>query len=286
MAPIFISYARKDVEAANRLRGTLAKAGYEAWIDQEIPGGDLWKKRIVEAIEVAQAFLVLLSPNSVGSDNVRKELDMADSRKKLIFPLVIAPMKIPHEMEYSLAGLQRIDFVTDPGAGDRQLLSALKSLHAIEQQNTEWAMGETKERRKKLNAILTDPSRSIREKIDDFGIAFQEPTRQAWQKKRDNVSARQNAIVAEQDLLRKKKETLLRELVTASSDEIRKLIYEKVGDISRQQESLLLESSALRDEELALIDESQTQRDKMSEGARKMLEESNKLVERFWKKDD
>jgi hypothetical protein len=57
---------------------------------------------------------------------------MADSRKKLIFPLVIAPMEIPPEMEYSLSGLQQIDFVTDPDAGDRQLLSALKSLHAIE----------------------------------------------------------------------------------------------------------------------------------------------------------
>jgi len=85
----------------------------------------------VQAIEKAQAFLVLLSPNSVASDNVRKELDLADSRKKLIFPLVIARMTIPHEMEYSLAGLQLIDFVSSPESGNSQTLSALKSLHAI-----------------------------------------------------------------------------------------------------------------------------------------------------------
>ena len=77
------------------------------------PGGELWKKRIVQAIEQARAFLILLSPNSVVSDDVRKELDIAENRKKLILPLVIAPMKIPPEMEYSLAGLQRIDFAAD-----------------------------------------------------------------------------------------------------------------------------------------------------------------------------
>lgn len=72
MAHIFISYARKDAEAANRLVGTLANAGYQAWIDREITGGDLWKRRIVEAIDGADAFLVLLSPHSVASDNVQR----------------------------------------------------------------------------------------------------------------------------------------------------------------------------------------------------------------------
>src|SRR6516165_4326441 len=100
MAHIFISYARKDAQAANRLVGTLAKAGYEAWIDREIPGGELWKKRIVDAIEQAKGFLILLSPNS-------------------------------------LAGLQRVDLAADPSAGDRQLLSAIQSLRAIEQ-NVAW----------------------------------------------------------------------------------------------------------------------------------------------------
>ena len=126
MAHIFISYARKDAKAANRLVGTLGKAGYDAWIDREIPGGELWRKRIVQEIEQAKAFLILLSPNSVASDDVRKELDIAENRKKLILPLVIAPMRIPPEMEYSLAGLQRIDFAADPIAGDQQLLSAIQ----------------------------------------------------------------------------------------------------------------------------------------------------------------
>ena len=53
MAHIFVSYARKDVGAADRLVGTLREAGYEAWIDRQIPGGELSKKQIVQAIEKA-----------------------------------------------------------------------------------------------------------------------------------------------------------------------------------------------------------------------------------------
>jgi hypothetical protein len=196
MAHIFISYARKDVHAANRLVGTLAEAGYEAWIDCEIPGGELWKKRIVEAIEQAKAFLILLSPNSVASRDVRKELDIAENRKKLILPLVIAPMKIPPEMEYSLAGLQWIDFAADLSAGDRQLLSAIQSLRAIEQ-NVAWVPWmETKEGREKLNAVLFDRSRSLQERVSEFQLA-QRAHSEVWLKKMTDLDRKRAAILCE-----------------------------------------------------------------------------------------
>ena len=285
MAHIFISYSRKDFEAADRLRATLAKAGYEAWIDREIPGGDLWKKRIAEAIEAARAFMVLLSPNAVASDNVRKELDMADSRKKLILPLVIAPTKIPHEMEYSLAGLQWIDVSTTSDGGERKLLSELKSL--IEQDETSWSMTDTKEGRKRLSAILADPSRSIREKIEDFRVLAGEPTEahKAWQARMDNLEDRKSANAAEKHHLFEKLQTLLNERNATLSAEILKLISEKETEVHRRLDALSSESRAQTEELMALLDEAGRERDKMMERSRKMLEESDKLIEKIWKKD-
>jgi hypothetical protein len=277
MAHIFVSYARKDAQAANRLVGTLAKAGYEAWIDREIPGGELWKKRIVEAIEQSKAFLILLSPNSVASHDVRKELDIAENRKKLILPLVISPMKIPPEMEYSLAGLQRIDFAADPSAGDRQLLSAIQSLRAIEQNVARVPWMETKEGRETLTAILSDTSRSIQERVSDYVGRCQlasSADSEAWLKRMTDLDRRHAAMSAEREDLEKKKANLKHELGATSSGEIRELISEKITDINRRLASLESESIALRDEERSLIA-------KPSDYYSKLLERSNKSLEKY-----
>jgi hypothetical protein len=289
MAHIFISYARKDAEAANRMVGTLANAGYEAWIDREIPGGELWKKRIVEAIDKSHAFLILLSPNSVASENVRKELDIAELRKKLIFPLVIAPMKVPAEMEYSLVGLQRIDFVTDPNSGERNLLSAMRRLRALDEQNVDWTPWmDTEEGRKTLNAILTDPSRSIKDKINDHMMAADRPSDGAiaWQKKMADADGRHAATSAELENLREQELTLLQEVRSTSSPEIKKLIMEELDDIQERIGSLMSEREALRQEEMSLVEEGSRERDKIMERSRKMLEETNKLIERVWGKKE
>jgi TIR domain len=274
MAHIFISYARKDAEAANRLVTTLAKAGYEAWIDREISGGELWKKRIVEAIEQAKAFLILLSPNSVASDNVRKELDIAENRKKLILPLVIAAMKIPPEMEYSLAGLQRIDFAADPSAGDRQLLSAIQSLRAIEQ-NVAWVPWmKTKEGLETLNAILSDTSRSVQERVSDYLSKCELASRadsETWLKRLTDLDRRHAAIAAERENLEKKKVTLMHELGATSSGEMRELISEKITDINRRLGSLESQSIALSDEERSLYKTEASDYDKLLERGNKIL---------------
>jgi len=281
MAHIFISYARKDAQAANRLVGTLVKAGYDAWIDREIPGGELWRKRIVQEIEQAKAFLILLSPNSVASDDVRKELDIAENRKKLILPLVIAPMKIPPEMEYSLAGLQRVDLAADPSAGDRQLLSAIQSLRAIEQ-NVAWVPWmESKEGRETLNAILSDTSRSAQERVSDYVSKCELASRadsETWLKRLTDLDRRHATIAREREDLEKEKATLMVEMGATSSGEIRELISEKITDINRRLASLESESIALSDEERSLYKTEASVYDKLLESGNKILERYDRLL--------
>ena len=80
---IFISYSRHDSDFVNRLVADLEGRDFSVWIDRSaIQGGDSWRKSIVDAISACDVFLIVISPNSVGSRNVTKEISMADERGK------------------------------------------------------------------------------------------------------------------------------------------------------------------------------------------------------------
>jgi hypothetical protein len=112
VAQIFLSYARKDARIVDQLIARLGTAGYEVWVDRTgIPGGEQWRRQIVRAIESSEAFLIVLSPHSVISDNVRKELDLAEGAQKRVLPVIVQPVDIPAEMKYQLVGFYEGEFV-------------------------------------------------------------------------------------------------------------------------------------------------------------------------------
>src|ERR1035437_1449738 len=108
MSDIFISYSSKDREQAEQLTELLASAGLSVWIDQSgIDVATSWSGEIVDAIEGCKAFVVLLSPNSIESVNVVKEVALAAEQKKKILPLDLEPVELPRDLKYHLAGIQR-----------------------------------------------------------------------------------------------------------------------------------------------------------------------------------
>jgi TolB-like protein len=108
MADIFISYSSKDREKAEQLTELLASAGLSVWIDQSaLEVSTSWSAEIVDAISSCTAFIVLLSPNSIESHNVIKEVSLASEKRKKILPLDLEPITLPRELEYQLAGIHR-----------------------------------------------------------------------------------------------------------------------------------------------------------------------------------
>ena len=74
----FVSYAREDSAFALKLGADLKKAGAGVWIDQiDIEPGQEWDSAIEEAVEKSSSMLVILSPASVGSKNVRDGISFA-----------------------------------------------------------------------------------------------------------------------------------------------------------------------------------------------------------------
>jgi hypothetical protein len=97
----------------------------------------------------------------------------------------------------------------------------------------------------------------------------------------DDLEVRSSAIETERDCLFEKLRTLSKERGAISSAEILKLICEKETDVVRRLDALSFESRTLSEQLMALLDEAGRERDKIMEKSRKVLEESNKLVERI-----
>ncbi|HEY3875568.1 MAG TPA: TIR domain-containing protein [Candidatus Kapabacteria bacterium] len=108
MSDIFISYSSKDREHAEQLTELLASAGLSVWIDQSgIEAATSWSEEIVNALDGCKAFIVMLSPHSIESKNVVREVALAFEKNKKILPLDLEPVSLPASMQYHLAGLQR-----------------------------------------------------------------------------------------------------------------------------------------------------------------------------------
>ncbi len=127
MGFVFISYSRQDTSTVDQIVSRLKADGFEVWIDRaNIKGGDLWTVAIVEAIDTAESFVLMLSPSSTASDNVRKEVQLAQDAKRKLFPLLIAAVTLPPQFRYQLAGIQLIDYAGDPETKYRELVEVLQ----------------------------------------------------------------------------------------------------------------------------------------------------------------
>jgi TolB-like protein/tetratricopeptide (TPR) repeat protein len=81
---LFLSYAHDDRVKAKRLAAALDRAGYTIWWDGLIEGGAQFDKSIREALDAADAVVVLWSKQSVESDWVRDEAAQGRDRRRLV----------------------------------------------------------------------------------------------------------------------------------------------------------------------------------------------------------
>lgn len=89
MSHFFISYSRKDSHFVNRLANDLLGIGQQIWVDtRNIPLGEEWEAEIRKGLDSATHVLVICSPDSAASENVKKEIEIALRLRKPIIPLL------------------------------------------------------------------------------------------------------------------------------------------------------------------------------------------------------
>ena len=110
---VFVSYSRRDQPFVRQLSADLEAHGAEVWLDTE----DIVRSRttsfrsaIVDGIVSSSAVIVVLSPDSVASSQVERELNVAADNNRRVVPVVYRRCTIPNSFQYVMAGLQRIDF--------------------------------------------------------------------------------------------------------------------------------------------------------------------------------
>jgi len=118
----FFSYSREDSDFALKLAQDLRDAGACVWLDQlDIEPGQEWDSAVEDAVMRCQRMLLILSPASVKSRNVRDEITFALDEKKIIIPVLYQDAAIPLQ----LIRIQHTDFRTDYDRGLKILLKAL-----------------------------------------------------------------------------------------------------------------------------------------------------------------
>jgi len=89
MADVFISYSRKDKDFVRRLDESLKSRGREAWVDwNDIRPTEEWMQAIYAAIEGADTFVFVLTPDSVASVICGREIAHAAARNKRMVPII------------------------------------------------------------------------------------------------------------------------------------------------------------------------------------------------------
>lgn len=121
-ATLFFSYARHDAAFALKLAQDLRSAGANVWMDQlDIPAGKRWDEAVQDALEACEGVLLVLSPQSVESQNVLDEVSYALDEGKHLLPILHRACEIP----FRLRRLQYIDFTADYATALDRLLNTL-----------------------------------------------------------------------------------------------------------------------------------------------------------------
>jgi WD40 repeat protein len=101
---VFISYSRRDKRFVQKLNDALDSAGVHAWVDWEgIEVASDWMERISSAIEDSDAFIFVISPDSINSKVCADELELGLRYNKKLIPILYRELERGSSMHEKLA---------------------------------------------------------------------------------------------------------------------------------------------------------------------------------------
>jgi hypothetical protein len=104
MPDVFFSYSRRDGDFVRRLAGELREHGKEVWVDVDgIRHTERFPDALRRAIEASDAFVCVISPDSVSSEFCGQEVAHAAGLNKRIVPLALRPVpdtELPEEIRF------------------------------------------------------------------------------------------------------------------------------------------------------------------------------------------
>jgi hypothetical protein len=125
VSQVFLSYCLRDDREAAVIRNELRQCGLNVWWDGELPPGKKWAKEVGRALDQSDSMVVLVSPQAMASDLVKRELEHAITNENYchrLFPVIIEPTaQVP--AYFSL--LPVFDITKNRGRGLKKLVKAI-----------------------------------------------------------------------------------------------------------------------------------------------------------------
>jgi hypothetical protein len=123
---LFLSHSTKDRAFTARLSKVMARHGVRVWFaPHKLVGAQLWIDAIGRALRRCDWFAVVLSPNAVKSEWVRREVGYAIMNRRYrerIIPVDYRPCNVDR-LNWVLSGMQFVRFRKGFDRGCRDLLA-------------------------------------------------------------------------------------------------------------------------------------------------------------------
>jgi len=112
----FVSYSRRQEAIARMLKEAIAEDARATWFDRDsILVGDAWFEEIRTGIAGADEVVLVLSEDSLASEAVAKEVELARAGGKLIRPIAVTPLSRERSLHIStIHFLDVSDALDDP----------------------------------------------------------------------------------------------------------------------------------------------------------------------------
>jgi len=139
MADVFISCSRREQDFVRTLHQGLRNHGRETWVDREgIPPTAEWLAEVYAAIDAADTFAFVISPDSIASEIAQLELAHAVQHHKRLVPIVRVDVEA-QEIPQALAALNWI-FFREHDEFDQALLSLITAIDT----DLDWVRAHTR----------------------------------------------------------------------------------------------------------------------------------------------
>lgn len=107
---IFVSYSHENSATVFPIVDSVESEGVNVWIDRdEMRVGQNWAGQIVRAIKASGRFCLMCSAQSYESNNVRREVYLANKYEKAMVPILLDDAKMPDDIEFFLVDTQWLD---------------------------------------------------------------------------------------------------------------------------------------------------------------------------------
>ena len=103
---VFISYAHRDSDAVLPVIQAMKRSGINLWYDEGIAAGSEWPEYIAEKVMHCSKFLLFISNHYLDSQNCKREINFAISRKKDILSVYLEDVDLSPGMEMQLGTYQ------------------------------------------------------------------------------------------------------------------------------------------------------------------------------------